>query len=188
VSYVRLNADDGAHYKLPYVISWPSRAGLDSRQEERGIFADFRRELPSRSRLLAMGSWVVADAMEVEVDRPLAVKGTSDLRRRMGFEDAGFREPVSEAAVYGINVSASLRKCGFSAPADLADRLGPQSGAWYVVVYVEAGEDGSIDHVFVERGCPDAARNLAVARVLSLARTSGGRRCSGRVTVGYGPP
>lgn len=98
-----------------------------------------------------------------------------------------YEQPKSPEMRLIVDPMGFLAKYGFSAPPVADEDIQYLDKAWMVSLKVYVGEDGGVDHVFIENGCDDSRINDMVVRMVSKGKLAQpGRKCSGRVTVNFG--
>jgi hypothetical protein len=180
VAYVRLGAKSA--------ILFRDGAGVPDRDVEGLGVVPAGPSRPVRS--LAMGSGWGSGAMSNGVESvPERARKQMGIYRVVPEGTTVFSAVTNRAPRLTTAVSQALQARDLRLPAFPPETLAGPGRSWEMTVTLDVAEDGTVRNVFLESGCGDDKTNGTVVRLLERA-TAGrkGQRCSGRLTLRYGPP
>jgi len=188
VSYVKFGAGQGSLYMKPYLFGLPSRVGFRFRfpEDDSGVPAGLSGHCVNHSRLLDRDEAVVKKVAVSDI-RGRSVE-LGEYRPHLEPVSAFSRKAAGEMRTL-VMTSGELKDKGFQVPEFPEGVLKQFDKPWRVAVYVEIGNDGRVEHVFLESGNHDPAVDAAVVRHMHRGKLSRpGTGCTGRVTVSFGAP
>lgn len=116
----------------------------------------------------------------------IAETSLSGYRHRPATEPV-FVRPEHSPRKLTTRCSRFLEEGGFSIPFPDKETLAGFDRAWTVDLFVDIGDNGIVEHVFIENGCDDPKTNDMVVRWVSGGRLAQpGTKLSGRVSVNFG--
>ena len=139
-------------------------------------------------RVKGLSAWECREAAAAAQNQSPSASLTGDVLRLNLPGPAVFAPPGVGPLRVVVSPARTLRDRGFSAPDLVAEAAEWSDRPWQVVGEVDMDEQGEVKDVFLESGSTQPAIDASVVRLLYRARLAGpGERCSGRVTVSYGP-
>jgi len=186
--YEWFSLGDGNLYMKPDLFGRPSRVGFRvPEQEDKSSAAliDYRIGKPKYlERRMSPGKRPFSGSDNSSSD---SVRGSLGSYSPLWHSDAAFSRESGGDALAFVQVSGKLAQYEFTLDQSRVKHLEKGEKPWQVVVYVEVGEGGGPEHVFLETGCDDPEINAAVVRAMYYGKvSSSGTACSGRVTISCG--
>lgn len=135
-------------------------------------------------------------SIELKVGTASGITGSLS-GRVSGMPPGGYRSQWRDEHVFSqepgqnlkviVRPSGDLKKYGFKVPELPIENIKRRDKPWMVVVYVQTGDNGWPEHVFLESGCDDEEVNAMIVRAMYRGCLSTlAVRCAGRVTVSFG--
>jgi len=188
VSYMRFGTGKASLYMQPdiFVHSPMVKSRLAEQDEgDTAALCGLRVRHPRfLERRTMRGETAPAGEME-----PLATRASGQLVAYLPRwqDDHVFSRKAAQDMRVFAEPAGELKKYHFRIPAIPVESLKQREKPWLVVVYVEVGEAGRPEHVFLSTGCDDPKINAVVVRTMYRGRLAEpGIRCGGHVTVSFG--
>jgi hypothetical protein len=180
---------DALLYRKPDVFGLPSSVGFRIADSDAGspvpdVLPRYRR---ARARCLEMADGQVSvPPPAVAASDPVALEDIERAPFRWPTVD-GFPPPAGTAAWLAVETDPALAQAGFAVPGLASSVSGLTDKAWEVDLSVGLDEDGSAEHVFLERRSGNTNVDHRVVRAVFGGRGRAGVPAAGSVTIRCDP-
>lgn len=187
VAYVRLGSAGGNWYTRPDVFGRPSWVGFRLPPAAEGMpEGAIGRRYPAA--LLTRADAVAAESRSApSVEAPSFAWGGGATRYEPRWRESHvFQRRNGIKGLLKVEPRGGLRAGSVTLRAADVEHLSGYGKPWHLVLGVEVGADGGVEHVFVEAAGEDAAITAEAVRAVHRARVEGGAGRSGRIALSFG--